>query len=80
MNTLVTEYTRSGIKAQTVTTTTTFDNLTRCIYVGVPGDLAVTFADGETHVFKSAANGYHPLEAVAIQGGSTTATEILALF
>lgn len=80
MNTKVTDQTRSIVSGQTVTTTTTFESLTRGIYVGVDGDLPVEFPDGSKATFTAAGNGYHPLEVVGIDGTGLTATGVIALF
>ena len=79
MSTKVTDQSRSAISAQVVTTTATFANDTRAIYVGTPGDLAVRFADGVSVTLKSA-SGYNPVQVVGIDGEATTADNIVALF
>jgi hypothetical protein len=48
--------------------------------VGVDGDLPVEFPDGSKLTFIAAANGYHPLEVVGIDGTGLTATGVIALF
>ena len=80
--TKATDQSRSAIDAQTVTasTTTTFSNLTRCVYVGTAGDLGVKFsAAGSTITFTNVANGYHPLQ-VEVVTEATTAAGVIALF
>jgi hypothetical protein len=80
--TKVTDQTRSAIDAQTITasTTTTFSDLTRCIYVGTAGDLGVKFSSsGSTVTFTNVANGYHPLQ-VEVVTQATTADGVIALF
>tara|TARA_E500000318_G_C3465363_1_gene174327 strand:- start:340 stop:591 length:252 start_codon:yes stop_codon:yes gene_type:complete len=80
--TKVKEQTRSAVDAQTITasTTTTFSNLTRCIYVGTAGNLGVKFSSGgATITFTNVANGYHPLQ-VEVVTQATTADGVIALF
>lgn len=80
--TKVSDQTRSAISATTITnsTTQTFTDLTRGLYVGTSGDLSVTFGDGITVTLKNAPSGYHPLQIEAIQGTLTTAEDVVALF
>ena len=80
METKTVNQSRSATSGQVVTVTTTFANLTRALYVGTAGDLAITFADDTTLTLKNAANGYHPLECKAFQSGATTADNVVALF
>ena len=80
--TKVSDQTRSAIDAQvfTATTTITFSNLTRGIYVGTTGNLSVKFtSDGSTVTITNAPVGYHPLQ-VEVINGDTTASDIVALF
>lgn len=80
LSTKVSDQTRSAISAKAVTATTTFDSLTRAIYVGTGGDLSVVFEDAVSVVLKGAAAGYHPLQVKQVNGTGTTATGIVALF
>lgn len=54
--------------------------VTRSLYVGVTGDLAVHTADGQTITFKNAAVGYHPLQVDQVMSTGTTASQIIALY
>jgi hypothetical protein len=81
-STKVTDQTRSAVSAQSITasTTTTFTNLTRCIYVGTAGNLGVKFSASDSVVtLTSVANGYHPLQ-VEVVTNLTTAGDVVALF
>jgi len=80
--TKVTNQPRSAIDAQAITasTTTTFSDLTRAIYVGTAGSLSVKFTSGgSTVTLTDCANGYHPLQVEVINGNSTAAN-VVALF
>lgn len=79
--TKVTNQNHSAIGGQTITasTTTTFTELTRAIYVGTAGDLDVIMGDGSTVTIADAANGYHPLEVQVIKN-TTAAADVVALF
>jgi len=79
-STKVSDQARSAITGQVVTTTTTFSNLTRAIYVGTSGNIPVTFGDGVSVTITNAAAGYHPLQVEAIGGTGLTAGNIVALF
>lgn len=80
MSTLLTHADRSAIKGQAVTGSPTFDNLTRAIYVGVEGDLPVTFSDGTSVTIQNAYVGYHPLQVASMSATGRTATGVVALF
>lgn len=54
--------------------------LTRGLYVGTTGNLAVRMADGQTVTFTAAAVGYHPLQVDKVMSTNTTASNILALY
>lgn len=54
--------------------------VTRGIYVGVTGNLAVQMADGQTVTFTALPVGFHPIQAQIILATGTTATNILALY
>jgi len=55
--------------------------VTRGVYVGQTGDLALTMADGSTVTFANVqAGSLLPLRAVRIRATGTTATSILALW
>jgi hypothetical protein len=57
------------------------ENRTKGLYVGVSGDVSVTFADGSTVVLKSLVAGVvHHLSVKRIKDTGTTATDIVALF
>ncbi len=79
-STKVSDQARSAISGQTVTTTTTFSNLTRAIYVGTQGDLPITFGDGTSVTLANAAAGYHPVQVISVGGTGLTAENIVALF
>ena len=79
-STKVSEQTRAAVGGQVVTITTSFDNLTRAIYVGTAGNLSVVFSDGSEVTINDAANGYHPLQVSRINGTGTTAGNVVALF
>lgn len=73
--------TRSGNTLTVVTTTATFNNLTRAIYVAVAGDLTVREAiNGTAVTIENAPVGYHPVEVQQIDATGTTATGIIAIF
>lgn len=79
-STKVSDQARSAITGAVVTTTTTFSNLTRAIYVGTAGNIPVTFGDGVSVTITNAEAGYHPLQVGAIGGTGLTANNIVALF
>lgn len=54
--------------------------VTRGIYVGVTGHVAVQMADGQTVTFNALPVGFHPIQAQIILSTGTTATNILALY
>tara|TARA_S200002703_G_scaffold153249_1_gene154589 strand:+ start:472 stop:714 length:243 start_codon:yes stop_codon:yes gene_type:complete len=80
METKVSDQSRAGVSAQTITTTTDLANLTRAIYVGTAGNLPVTFDDNTTVTIEDAANGYHPLQVKSIGGTGLTASGVVAIF
>lgn len=54
---------------------------TRAIYVGTTGDLTVILRDDTAPVtLKSAAVGYHPIQARRVMATDTTATNLVALY
>lgn len=55
--------------------------VTRAIFVGTGGDLAVTMAAGEQVVFKGVASGsLLPMRIIAVRSTGTTATDIIGLY
>lgn len=66
--------------AETVTPNdgTDIGSVSRAVYVGGPGDLRVTLADGSDVIFRSAPVGWHPIRAQRIWASGTTATDIIA--
>lgn len=59
---------------------TTVIGLTRALYVGVTGDVAVRCADGRTATFKAAPVGILPIQVDQVLSTGTTATDVLALY
>lgn len=67
--------------AVTPSNTVNFSNLTRGIYVGVSGDVAVVMNDDAVIVFKNMnAGSILPIRAKRVNLTNTTATDIVALF
>lgn len=69
-------------RAAAVTPSDTVDltNASRCLYVGVTGDLTVDFLEGPTAVLiKAAAVGYHWIRVTRVRATGTAATNIVAL-
>jgi hypothetical protein len=54
--------------------------VTRAIYVGTTGDLAVRTADGQTITFKTVPVGVFPIQADMVMSTNTTAAEMIALY
>lgn len=54
--------------------------VTRAIYVGEAGILAVRDSDGNTVEFLSGASQYHPLRVIRVMATATTANGIIALY
>lgn len=54
--------------------------VTRGLYVGVTGDVAVHMADGQTVTFKAVPVGFMPVQVDQVMFTGTTATNILALY
>lgn len=80
-DTKVSDQTRSLIAPTSVTTTATFEDLTRSVYVGTAGDLVVREAiDGTALTIPDAPAGYHPIQIQQIDLTGTTATGIVAWF
>jgi hypothetical protein len=79
-DTKATDQSRSAVDAAAVTVTTTFSNPTRAIYLGTGGNLPVVFESGTKVTLTGAAAGYHPLQIIAIETGSMTAANVVALF
>lgn len=60
--------------------TGTLDEVTRAIYVGAAGDLAVTMADGTELVFSAVAAGtWLPIRVSAVSSTGTTAGSLIGL-
>jgi len=72
----------SAHDAQTVTTSdSTIIPITRALYVGVSGDIAVRMADqGTVITFTSVQAGILPIQVDQVLSTGTTATNILALY
>lgn len=67
--------------AVTASDTTSFDNLTRGLYIGGAGNVSVYLADGTTVVFYGAVAGsIIPVRAKRVNSTGTTATNIVALY
>lgn len=54
--------------------------VTRGVYVGVSGNVAVRMADGTLVTFPAAAIGEHPWQVDKVLSTGTTATTMLALY
>lgn len=54
--------------------------VSRALFVGVAGDLAVIGAGGDTVTFAHAPVGYHPIRVARVLATGTTATNIVALW
>lgn len=52
----------------------------RAIYVGVPGDLRVTLAGGDTVTFSNVAAGFLPVRVSRVHLSGTTADAIVAVW
>jgi len=56
-------------------------SVTRGIYVGVSGDIALVTAGGQTVTFKTAAQGSTiPIQAARVLSTGTTATNLIGLY
>lgn len=53
--------------------------VTRALYIGVAGNLAVRMADGQTITYVSVANGVFPIQVDMVLE-ATAATDIVALY
>jgi len=74
---------RSALRAISITPNDSadLDVITRGMYVGVSGDLAVHMADGSIATFVGLAAGViHPLSVVRVLATGTTATDIIGLY
>jgi hypothetical protein len=71
-----------AMNAAAVTTSDTVDlaNVTKAIYVGVSGDVAVIMANGQTVTLKAAPVGYLAIRIRRVKATGTTATNIVALW
>lgn len=56
------------------------DGLTRALFVGVGGSVAVEDATGTVVVIESVASQYHPVSVRRVLASGTTAASILALY
>ena len=56
------------------------DGVSRSIYVGGAGNVAVVDALGNAVDLASAANQYHPIQVARVRATGTTASGILALY
>jgi hypothetical protein len=54
--------------------------VTRGVYVGVTGDVAVRMADGTLFTFVGAGAGEHPWQVTKVLATGTTATSLGALY
>ncbi len=54
-------------------------DITRALYIGTTGDLAVRMADGNTITFKTVPVGLLPIQVDKVLSTGTTAAEIIAL-
>ena len=74
---------QSGGAASAITPSDSADlnYLTRGLYVGVSGDVAVVMADGKSVTFVSLAAGIiHPLSVQRVDSTNTTATSIVGVY
>ncbi len=68
-----------GAVAITKSDSTVFP-ITRAIYVGTTGDIAVHMADGQTITFKTVPVGPFPIQVDQVLSTGTTAAELIALY
>ena len=54
--------------------------VTRALYIGVAGNLAVRMADGQEVTFVSVANGIFAVQVDMVKSTGTAATDIFALY
>ena len=54
-------------------------DVTRALYIGTTGDLAVRMTNGETITFKTVPVGILPIQVDKVLSTGTTAAEIIAL-
>lgn len=54
--------------------------MTRGLYIGVAGNLAVRMADGQEITFVGVANGVFPIQVDMVKSTGTAATDIFALY
>ncbi|MEB3214043.1 MAG: hypothetical protein VKL39_22030 [Leptolyngbyaceae bacterium] len=54
--------------------------VTRAIYIGTTGDVAVRMADGQTITFKTVPVGILPVQVDKVLSTGTTAAEMIALY
>jgi hypothetical protein len=67
--------------AVSVTTSdTTVIPVTRSLYIGVSGDLAVRMSEGSTITFKNVPVGIFPIQVDQVLSTGTTASQIIALY
>lgn len=71
-----------GFRATEVTPNDTADLqfTSRALYVGLPGDLRVTLAGGDTVTFLNVAAGFLPLRVARVHLSGTTAGGLLAVW
>jgi hypothetical protein len=68
-----------GAVAVTPSDSTTIP-VTRSLYIGVAGDLAVVMADGQSVTFNEVAAGIFPIQVTKVMATNTLATDIVALY
>jgi hypothetical protein len=68
-----------GAVAVTASDATIFP-VTRALYIGTAGDVAVRMADGMTITFTSVASGVFPVQVDQVLSTGTTASNIIALY
>ena len=54
--------------------------VTRAIYIGTTGDVAVRMADGQSVTFKTVPVGVFPIQVDMVKSTATTAAEMFALY
>lgn len=59
---------------------TTVIGLTRALYIGTTGDVAVRMADGRSVTFKTVPVGVLPIQCDQLLSTGTTAAEVVALY
>jgi hypothetical protein len=75
------QYTAIGAVSVTPDNAAVIEPVTRGVYIGGAGDLAVTFLDGTQVTFTDIAPGMiHGMQIKQVRATGTTATDILAIY